>query len=172
MTSQRTHYKTLIDPGDYLSISDFMLPDGTFRRATVEIESVERFRPGRVRKVKGRDGRLVPERNTKIVIGFKGKRKRLVANPTNQQTLSATFGPVIQDWLGKRVVLVVDPDVRLMGRTVGGVRVQPMIATGALTEDPLDQPVDLEREAELASFFEEGAEEPEPPVQSTAKKGV
>lgn len=150
--TDRTHYKTLIDT-QWLGQWDF--PPG--REATVEIESVRRYKPGRIRKVKQPDGTYGPERNKRLDIGFRGKKKHWLCGPVSQETIAAMFGPVVQDWIGKRITLYVDPDVTMGRRTVGGVRVRPVAATGAATEDPLDREVDEEKAQEIAdAFVDEG----------------
>ena len=57
-------------------------------------------------------------------VKFKGKSKQLVLNSTNRKTLVSKFGVNVKDWAGKSVVLFVDPNVRMMGKTVSGVRIK------------------------------------------------
>jgi hypothetical protein len=143
MTS-RTHYKTLIET-TYLGQWDF--PPG--REATVEIESVERFIPRSRRK---------GQKNDRLMIGFRGKKKRWLAGPVSQAVIEAMFGNYIEDWTGKKITLYVDANVSFGRRRIGGVRVRPMAATGPLTDDPLDNEVDADKVQEIAEAFceEEG----------------
>ena len=143
-----THYKTLIDT-TWLGQWDF--PPG--REATVEIESVVRYKPARARKVRLPDGSYGPERNKRVIIAFRGKKKRWLAGPVSLDAIAAMFGPDVDKWAGKRITLYVDPDV-MMGRAkVGGIRVRPMVATGPVTEDPLAREVDEDKAQEIADAF-------------------
>lgn len=65
-------------------------------------------------------------RKEKVVfcVAFKGAEKKLVLNATNRKTLRDKFGPNVKDWCGKKVTLFVDPDVRMMGKRVNGVRIK------------------------------------------------
>lgn len=65
-------------------------------------------------------------RKEKVVysIKFKGKSKHLILNSTNRKTLVAKFGVNVKDWAGKEVTLYVDPNVRMMGKTVPGLRIK------------------------------------------------
>lgn len=151
MTSERTHYKQLIDTS-YLGQWDF--PPG--RKATVTIESVKRYKPARARKVKRDDGTFGPEPAKRLEIRFRGKRKPWLAGPVSQSAIAGMFGPIIQDWIGKSITLYVDESVMLGRARVGGVRVEPVAATGPETEDALDRIVDEGKAELIASFFEEG----------------
>ena len=150
-----THYKTLIDT-TWLGQWDF--PPG--KSATVEIESVARYKPIRPRKVKQPDGTYGLEKNKRVIIAFAGKKKRWLAGPVSQDAIAAMFGPDVDAWKGKRITLYVDADV-MMGRAkVGGIRVRPMAATGPLTEDPRDREVDEDKAQEIAdAFVDEGGAE-------------
>jgi hypothetical protein len=57
-------------------------------------------------------------------VKFVGKAKQLVLNSTNRKTLVAKFGVNVKDWADKDVVLFVDSNVRMMGKTVCGVRIK------------------------------------------------
>ena len=62
-------------------------------------------------------------------IKFVGKRKQLVLNATNRKRLVTLFGTTrVQDWVGKKIVLYVDRNVRLPGGKRGevtcGIRVK------------------------------------------------
>lgn len=57
-------------------------------------------------------------------IKFKGKSKQLVLNSTNRKTLVQKFGTNVKDWKGKEVMLWVDKNVRMMGKTVSGIRIK------------------------------------------------
>ena len=65
-------------------------------------------------------------RKEKVVysIEFKGKKKQLVLNSTNRKTLVVLFGVNVKDWSGKPVKLYVDSNVKMMGKTVSGIRIR------------------------------------------------
>jgi hypothetical protein len=149
--AERTDYRTLVDR-DWLGQWDLARPDGSYRDAVVEIESIKRYVPRERRKVRDKQtGKLTEEKLKRLHITFKGKRKAWLAGPVSLAALAALFGPYVQDWIGKRIALYVDPTVAFGRRTVGGIRVRPKSpdATTALTEDPLDNEVDEEKAREL-----------------------
>lgn len=102
------HFKKLY-PSAFIDESD--LPEDR----TVEIESiaVESLQlPG------------ASSKESKVVIRFKGATKGLVANKTNAVRISKMYGKETNDWVGKRITLYFDPNVKFGGAKVGGVRVR------------------------------------------------
>lgn len=96
---------------DWLAVEDIAgMPGGV--RVTIEkvhhIDEVE-FEMGR------------KERN-KFSLKFEGKAKELILNSSNRRTLYRLFGADTGSWIGKSVTLYVDPNVRMMGKVVGGIR--------------------------------------------------
>ena len=65
-------------------------------------------------------------RKEKVVysVAFIGKKKQLVLNSTNRKTIVSKFGVNVKEWAGKKVTLYVDSSVRLMGKTVNGIRIK------------------------------------------------
>lgn len=57
-------------------------------------------------------------------ISFVGGKKRLVLNATNRKTLVSLYGANVCEWKGQRVTLYVDPNVTMMGKVTGGVRIK------------------------------------------------
>ena len=55
---------------------------------------------------------------------FQGKQKQLVLNSTNRKAIVGHYGTDVSKWKGKELTLYVDPDVRLMGKKVCGIRVR------------------------------------------------
>lgn len=55
---------------------------------------------------------------------FDGKQRELVLNATNRKAVMAMFGTVTTGWLGKQITLYVDPNVKLKGQTVKGIRIR------------------------------------------------
>src|SRR3990167_8592081 len=141
-----THYKAQIER-DQLGQSDLADGYGGFREAIVEIESVPViYRPRKPKK---------NEKANKYLFRFVGKRKAWLSGPVTQATIAAMYGPYLEQWVGKRIALYVDPDV-MMGRDkTGGIRVRPMIPRGPVTSEPLDQPIDEEAAAHREAAADE-----------------
>ena len=57
-------------------------------------------------------------------VAFVGKKKQLVLNSTNRKKLLAKFGVNVKEWVGKKVTLFVDSEVKLMGKKVSGIRIK------------------------------------------------
>ena len=61
----------------------------------------------------------------KYVMYFDEAEKGLVMNSTNIQLAERAFGSdETDDWLGKKIVLYVDPNVSFGGKIVGGIRLR------------------------------------------------
>lgn len=135
---------------DNLGAWDLRTKDGTYREVTVEIESVSRFRPLKPKTRRLPDG-TVKEEKDKLLISFKGKRKAWVCGPVSEKVIAKLAGGtyLLRKWIGLKITLYFDPDVMFGRERVGGIRVRPMRADGPLTDDPLDNPVDAERLAQL-----------------------
>lgn len=133
-----THYKAQIER-DHLGQSDLADGFGGFREATVEIAEV----PVLYRPRKPKAG----EKANKYAIKFVGKRKAWLSGPVTQATIAGMYGPYLELWVGKRITLYVDPDVRMGRDKTGGIRVRPMIPRESVTTDPLDRPIDEEAAA-------------------------
>lgn len=58
----------------------------------------------------------------KLVIYFREARRGWIVNVTNATLISTMFGDNVQEWVGKRVTLKVEP-VRFGGNTLPGIRV-------------------------------------------------
>lgn len=86
----------------------------------VEIEAVYKHRDAVFD-----DGRTA----TVFAVKFKGKQKQLVLNATNRKTLLALFATSkVTEWLGKKITLYVDRNVRKPGGRAGettcGIRIR------------------------------------------------
>lgn len=148
MTSERkklTHYKTLIER-EFLNQADLADGFGGFREATVEISAVPVIYKPRQRKQN--------EKANRFVIRFVGKRKAWLSGPATQQVIAGMYGPYLEEWVGKRITLYVDPNVKFGKDKTGGVRVRPIIPRGPVTADPLDNPVDEEGAAQREAAAE------------------
>lgn len=78
----------------------------------------------------------------KWCLAFEESDKPLVLNSTNIQLCERIFGSDDTDeWVGKRVVLYVDPSVSYGGKVVGGIRVRaPKKGAAAPTPPPPPPP--------------------------------
>lgn len=79
----------------------------------------------------------------KWCLAFAETDKPLVLNSTNIQLCERIFGSDDTDeWIGKKVVLYVDPNVSYGGKVVGGIRVRaPKKAAAAATKPAPPPPV-------------------------------
>lgn len=166
------HYKALIE-SEYLGQWDLQKPDGTSFAPVVEIERVARYVPQKRAKkaVLVEDGKGGVKKewrdapNRRISLSFRGKRKQWLAGPVSQQVLATMFGPRVEDWIGKKITLYVDPSVKMGTQVTGGIRVklERNGARGPITEDALDNAVDEEAlaaiEAAKADVFADGEAE-------------
>lgn len=148
----RTHYKTLIE-NDYLGQWDLQRPDGKLNEPVVVIESVTKFVPQIIRKKKMPDGSYEPERNKRLLIRFKGKRKAWLAGPATQDTIRKMYGPYVEDWIGKKLTLYVDTEVRMGRQKTGGIRVRNTVPSGAASDEPLDNAPTEEKSEQLADAW-------------------
>jgi hypothetical protein len=90
---------------------------GLDKDVRVTIEDVERYS-----KVEFDKGRIEPKVGA---LKFTGKEKRMILNSTNRKILVRLYGMNTVDWRGKDILLYVDPNVRMMGETVNGIRIKP-----------------------------------------------
>ena len=69
---------------------------------------------------------------------FKEFAKPMVLNSTNIKRLAKALGDDSDEWIGKQVVLYVDPDVEFAGNVTGGLRIRAAKAgKPAKKDDPL-----------------------------------
>jgi hypothetical protein len=93
-------------PSNYLKADDLQGRD-----VVVTIESVDLEKIGQ-----GAD------QDTKLVLGFRGKEKKLVCNKTNAGTISGLYGDETDDWIGKQVILT-SREVEFQGKMTLAIRV-------------------------------------------------
>lgn len=60
----------------------------------------------------------------KWLIRFTELPKPMVLNSTNIKRLAKACGDDTDEWIGKQVILYVDPDVEFAGNVVGGLRIR------------------------------------------------
>lgn len=110
MTQPKTPWKKLQNK-DYLGECDFLPGE----EKTVTIDSIT------TSEVMGDGGKTAE----KPIMKFKEEIKPLIVNTTNFKMLQKLFeSRYIEDWLGKKVILYGDPNVKFGKELVGGVRVK------------------------------------------------
>lgn len=110
---ERTHYKDMFDPSQYLCAVDI---EGK-GDVVVTIEKVERH------VLTGEKGKKAK----KPLISFTGAVKKYAAGKTVCKAISGMYGPIVQDWVGKRVTLFVTTTRSSEGDTVPCIRVRPEV---------------------------------------------
>jgi hypothetical protein len=113
----RTHFRAMLDPSQYLCAHDI---DGK-GDVTVTIEKVERH------EVTGEGGKKAK----KPLLSFTGAAKKYAAGATVCKAIAGMYGPIVQDWVGKRVTLFVTTTRSAAGETVPCIRVRPTVPTDA-----------------------------------------
>lgn len=100
------------------------------------------------------------EHEYRWTIRFRELEKPMVLNSTNGQIMAMVFGSEeSDDWVGKKIVLYVDPTISFAGKLVGGIRCRA----------PRNQPVkpvsapEQEQEPDWDSAPGENPNENEPP---------
>ena len=87
---------------------------------TVTIVDVKRY--GKVTFDEGR------EESNVGALCFKGKTKELTINATRRKSLVRLFGKHTKAWRDKCIALYVDPNVKMKGVKVGGIRIRPKVS--------------------------------------------
>src|SRR5271163_292999 len=121
------HYKAALDTTTLGQWS--LVRDGKEIRPTVTIEAVRPYVPARRRQVRLPDGQMGPEPIKRYEIRFKGVKKTWIAGPVSLEVLAQLFGAKRKGWIGQKVTLYTDHDVKMKGRRVGGIRIQNVAAT-------------------------------------------
>lgn len=143
------HWRTMIEK-DHLGAWDLVGPDGkTPKDYTLEIAAVQQ------KKLRTKDQ---PDGKGKIVITFKGARKKMVCNATNGETIESLYGPYTEKWIGQKITLF-QTKVRKGRDMVDGIRVRSRAPQGPAEVVP-DREVDEEmREKQNEAFGREPGEE-------------
>ena len=105
-------------PSKYLKASDL---EG--QRATVTISSATQEELG---------GDL------KVILYFQGKEKGMVLNKTNAYTISAMYGPITENWIGRQIEIFATM-VTFQGQPVPALRVAPPMQQQT-PQQPVQQP--------------------------------
>jgi len=62
------------------------------------------------------------DKASKLIIGFRGKEKKLVCNKTNANMIASMYGDETEGWIGKQITLVAR-EVEFQGEMVVAIRV-------------------------------------------------
>jgi len=95
-----------------------MIQSKFLRKEDFEEDRVMTIRGLKLEDMPGDDG------TQKWVLYFKEEAKGMALNVTTIRVLEAAFGDDSDMWLGKRVMVYVDPNVSFGGRVVGGLRLR------------------------------------------------
>jgi hypothetical protein len=81
----------------------------------------------------------------KYIMFFDEAEKGLVMNSTNIQLAERAFGSdETDDWIGKKIVAYVDPNVSYGGKIVGGIRLRaPKVKPGSKPAPAADDDMDV-----------------------------
>lgn len=105
------HFKKFIKPDcPYFGEQDFSRPDETITYTIISCKNEN----------------VTNEQGTKLkgVLYFKETNKRLILNKTNGNKIAELYGKDTDGWMGKRITLYYDANVRVAGKRVGGTRVK------------------------------------------------
>lgn len=115
-----TNWKALAKPDcPYFGEQDFAALDEV---KTVTIAS------HKIEQVQNESGK-----SRKGVLRFREAVKPLILNVTNSKTIAKLYGRDADGWIGKRIALYFDPNVRFGRELVGGVRVKAPAPQGENT---------------------------------------
>lgn len=113
--NEKTHYRKVFK-SDHLGVADLedLLEQGTPLIFTIK-------------EVRQQIGAQVAGKKIDANIAyFNEKIKPLVLNATNSKVMKGLTGSsFVEDWANVRVQLYIDPNAKLKGETVGGVRIHP-----------------------------------------------
>jgi hypothetical protein len=87
-------------------------------------EDIEDDTPATIKGVKLEDLGKEDSKEQRWVIYFKQFAKGMVLNVTTIRVLESAYGDDTDVWVGKQVLLYVDPNVSFQGRVVGGLRLR------------------------------------------------
>ena len=103
---------------EYLASEDFIVPDKEgYAQVVVTIEKVlER------RNLTFAEGR---KKARAFTLKLQGKDREMLLNATNRETLKKLFGMDSRKWIGQKILLWVDPNVKFKGQPKPGIRIKP-----------------------------------------------
>jgi len=103
----------LFPPSEFLTSEDIEDAGGEMQLTTKGIARKEYDEDDGTKKIRG-------------VLSFHELDKKLTLNVTNNKTMQAMFGSknIEVEWIGKPVILFVDPHVQYAGKEVKGIRIR------------------------------------------------
>lgn len=104
-----------------MKLSD-LIDSKYLRQEHVEDETVSTIR----KITKTNVARDDEEPQYKAVIKFDEFEKPMVANATNLKRIAKALGDDLDNWIGQKVIVYVDPDVEYGGKITGGLRIRAM----------------------------------------------
>jgi hypothetical protein len=111
-----------------------MIQSKFLRKEDFEEDRVMTIRGIKLEDMPGDDG------TQKWVLYFKEEAKGMALNVTTIRVLEAAFGDDSDAWMGKRVMVYVDPNVSFGGRVVGGIRLRAPKKTAAPVSKATEPP--------------------------------
>lgn len=119
-----TDYRSMFD-SEYVGAWD--LP----KDATV---TIARVTPGNIVGSAGRKAK-------KPIVYFEGREKGLIVNKTNGKTIAGMYGPVVEEWIGKRITLYAT-ETQMGSETMQCIRVRPTIPNGKSARKETEKPAE------------------------------
>lgn len=110
--ADKTHWKKIVAPSEYIGACDFQEGE----EKVVTIKAVHQ-----AETVMTNEGK-----SQHAVVHFAEQVKPLILNVTNSKAITKAAGsPYFEDWVGARIQLFVDPNIKAFGEVVSAVRVRP-----------------------------------------------
>lgn len=125
----KTHADTLL-PKPFIRKSD--IPQGESVALTIIGTDVQEFYDRKLR--------------TKVprgIVRFKGTSKYLILNEARHTQIKDLLGDYIEDWIGKRISLFIDPTVMVQGKPTEGLRVKKAPPLQTSPQDDADEEDDF-----------------------------
>ena len=118
-----THYRKVFK-SDHLGSADLEEMQENGKRPVFTIDKVEQYNLVVGDKESGVS--VAGKRISANIAYFKNGVKPLVLNATNSKTMAKmTSSKFVEDWAGFVIELYIDPNVKMKGEMVGGVRIKP-----------------------------------------------
>ena len=106
-------FQDFTDPSEnYLGYDDFKfrgVTEAVFTIVSLDVDNIPRPQSSKV--------------DQKVVATLKGQEKGLIISPGKRKKLTSLFGP-FQNWIGKQIKLVADPNRKWRGQVVGGLEIR------------------------------------------------
>ena len=121
----KTHYRKVFK-SDHLGSADLEEMTEEKKRLVFTVEKVLQY----IKTDDKNSGVSVAGKRISANIAYLKGAKPLVLNATNSKTMAKMMGSkFVDDWAGAVIELYIDPNVKMKGEMVGGVRIKPNVAT-------------------------------------------